>query len=236
MTDEVKMEDDFNTGKITVNLVKRKTGGVGFLAVKRNASPYLAVSHVVKGGVAHETGFIETGDVILEANGKSLENVPYHTALEILESIPTGETVVLKIRARDGFQAYLETAFDKEGVVKTVRTTRPKSPLKGTDMNGKVSEETPESLKSATMELVSNGNTEKEEVVVQETLSTNNGALDHKLPDNNSKVRRESIGVQTCPVTNARTKPQQPKHVKLQNLIDGSYTTDTLHQKSIIVS
>ena len=235
-----KMNDDSNSeGSITINLVKRKKGGVGFLV--NNASPgYLAVSHVVKGGVAQETGFIETGDVILEVNGKTLENVPYVKALEILDKVPTGETVVLKIRARDGFQAYLETAFDREGVVRTVRTTRPKATSKGsTGMNG----ETQEANDSSKMEFVSNGGTEKEkgipekeENVVKETPSMNNDAVNKDHPDNESAAGSESTGVQKCPVTNAAAKPQQPKYVRLQNLIDGSFTTDTLHQKAIIVS
>lgn len=131
------MDDNPDEGTITVNLVKCKKGGVGFLASKSNASPYLAVSHVVKGGVAQETGLIEVGDVILEVNGKSLENVPYLKALEILDKIPTDDTMVLKIRARDGFQACLETAFDKEGIVKTVRSTKPKtSSESATGMDG----------------------------------------------------------------------------------------------------
>ncbi|KAJ7387221.1 hypothetical protein OS493_004193 [Desmophyllum pertusum] len=130
--------DDSSDGRITVNIAKRKLGGVGFLTNKRSICPYLAVSHVVKGGVAHETGLIQAGDVILEVNGKSLESVPYHKALEILDKVPTGEVMVIKIRAKAGFHAYLETAFDDKGTVKTVRKTRASSPLKTTptNMNG----------------------------------------------------------------------------------------------------
>lgn len=175
------MNGDSNEGTITVTLVKRKKGGLGFLA--SNASPYLAVSHVVKGGEANETGFIEKGDIILEVNGKSLENVPYLKALEILDKAPTGETMVLKVRARDGFQACLETAVDKEGVVKTVRRTK------------------------------TNGH-----------------------PDNESATRSESSGVQKCPITHTHSAYQRPKYIRLQNVMDKSYTTDTLHQKASQVS
>ena len=173
---------------------KRRTG---FLA--SNASPHLAVSRVVKGGVAQETGFIEIGDVILEVNGKSLENVPYLKALEILDRVPTGETAVLKIRARDGFQAYLETVLDNEGVVKTVRVTKSK-----TSANG-----------PSGMDKKSNG--EKQEV---------------KKGDSPS----EKSGIPKCPITNATSNYQPPKFVKLQNVMDKTVTTDTLHQKALQVS
>jgi len=184
-------------GTITVNLVKRQKGGLGVLA--SNASPHLAVSRVVKGGVAQETGFIEIGDVILEVNGKSLENVPYLKALEILDRVPTGETAVLKIRARDGFQAYLETVLDNEGVVKTVRVTKSK-----TSANG-----------PSGMDKKSNG--EKQEV---------------KKGDSPS----EKSGIPKCPITNATSNYQPPKFVKLQNVMDKTVTTDTLHQKALQVS
>ena len=238
MKGKVKMDDGSTDGKITVNIVKRKTGGVGFLAVKRNFSPYLAVSHVVKGGVAHETGFIEAGDIILEVNGKSLENVPYLTALEILDNIPTGETLTLKICARDGFHAHLETAFDENGVVKTVRTTRPKTPPNVISMNGNVNGETRESTseESRSNGISEKGRHEKERLLRHEESSTNCKKVEQEIPYNESKVCRESIGVQTCPVANGTVKPQQQKYVKLQNLVDGNYTTDTLHQKAIIVS
>ena len=188
---------DTMEGTITVNLVKRQKGGLGFLA--SNASPHLAVSRVVKGGVAQETGFIEIGDVILEVNGKSLENVPYLKALEILDRVPTGETAVLKIRARDGFQAYLETVLDNEGVVKTVRVTKSK-----TSANG-----------PSGMDKKSNG--EKQEV---------------KKGDSPS----EKSGIPKCPITNATSNYQPPKFVKLQNVMDKTVTTDTLHQKALQVS
>lgn len=191
------MDGDSKEGTITVNLVKRQKGGLGFLA--SNASPHLAVSRVVKGGVAQETGFIEFGDVILEVNGKSLENVPYLKALEILDRVPTGETAVLKIRARDGFQAYLETVLDNEGVVKTVRVTKSK-----TSANG-----------PSGMDRKSNG--EKQEV---------------KKGDSPS----EKSGIPKCPVTNATSNYQPPKFVKLQNVMDKTVTTDTLHQKALQVS
>lgn len=191
------MDGDSKEGTITVKLVKRQKGGLGFLA--SNASPHLAVSRVVKGGVAQETGFIEFGDVILEVNGKSLENVPYLKALEILDRVPTGETAVLKIRARDGFQAYLETVLDNEGVVKTVRVTKSK-----TSANG-----------PSGMDRKSNG--EKQEV---------------KKGDSPS----EKSGIPKCPVTNATSNYQPPKFVKLQNVMDKTVTTDTLHQKALQVS
>ena len=214
------MDKDSNECTVTVNLVKRKNGGVGILA--SNASPYLAVSHVVKGGVADETGFIEVGDVILEVNGKSLENVPYLKALESIDKAPVGESLALKIRARDGFQANLETAFDKEGVAKTVRRTKPNtSPESG--MDGKVSGEKQEEKNAINDEkLTLNGTAENDQEIAH--------------PDNGSDSRSESNCVQKCPVTNASTQFQQPKHINLENLLTNTFTTDTLHQKAIQVS
>lgn len=239
------MEDDASDGRITVNIVKGKLGGVGFVTSKRSASPYLAVSHVVKGGVAHETGLIHIGDVILEVNGKSLEGVPYHKALEILDKIPTGEEMVIKIRAKDGFQAYLETAFDDKGAVNTVRKTKERTLLKDTmNMNSELNGETdrdplPKVAKEETV--FTNGNTKQEHNVVKETpplQAMNNGVLekDQRVVETQSEVHSESNEIKKCPVTNAVSKPQQPKYIRLQNLIDGRYTTDTLHQKSITVS
>ncbi|KAJ7387216.1 Nitric oxide synthase, brain [Desmophyllum pertusum] len=105
--------DDSSDGRITVNIAKRKLGGVGFLTNKRSICPYLAVSHVVKGGVAHETGLIQAGDVILEVNGKSLENVPYHKALEILDKVPTGEVMMIKYALKDSMRIWKQPSTTK---------------------------------------------------------------------------------------------------------------------------
>ena len=235
------MDDEPSDGRITVSIAKRKLGGVGFLTSRRSASPYLAVSHVVKGGVAHETGLIQTGDVILEVNGKSLESVPYHKALEILDKVPTGEEMVIQVRAKDGFQAYLETAFDDKGAVKTVRKTRATSPSKAnmnmnSELNGEAHEPKSPKMKPAS----TNGrDAKKEQHIVNEELSTpamTNGGLDHDTRECESEIHSESSGIKKCPVTNSISKPQQPKYVRLQNLLDGRYTTDTLHQKAIVVS
>ena len=282
-----KMDDNPDEGTITVNLVKCKKGGVGFLASKSNASPFLAVSHVVKGGVAQETGLIEVGDVILEVNGKSLENVPCLKALEILDKVPTGDTMVLKIRARDGFQACLETAFDKEGMVKAVRSTKPKTTSESTtgmdgmhDGEGLLNRkkevenfngENEDSENSAEGRLASNEeklksvvsggapsaktktspdcrtdmdekvNGEKQEQKNStEEIPTLNGIdeTEQKVthPDNKTEVRSESNGILKCPVTNAFPQYQQPKYIRLQNLVTNAFTTDTLHRTSIEVS
>lgn len=287
-------------GTVIVNLTKRRKGGVGFLAC--NTGPYLTVSHVVKGGVAHETGFIEKGDVILEVNGKSLERVPYLKALEILDLAPIGEIMALKIRAQDGFQAELETVFDSEGVVRTVRRTRqsPKS-APSTVENGKMKNEKnmdakTNGEKSEPSELVSlreskggtvtntlpntkmsskclevvhenvNGEKQEQETTKEEKL-TLNGADDvekepignekeqgtlkekkttlHEPDETNNKnddpgkgrsVSNELVGINKCPVTHAKSLYQQPKYVKLQNLLSNTFTTDTLHQKAIEVN
>lgn len=274
------MDENLKECAVTVNLVKRKNGGVGFLV--SNASPYLTVSHVVKGGVAHETGFIEEGDVILGINGKSLENVPYLNALEIIDKIPIGEPLEFKIRAREGFQAYLETAFDKEGVVKTVRSTKPKtSPESGMGavkkdenlVNGNVlceksngykqeprySEEEKVNLKEEkvfkTVQAVNtkaspegaggmdekvNGEKQREKIAKNEEKLTLSGTAeaDKELarPEKESEARSESNCTQKCPVTSAIPQFQQPKYIKLENLLTNTFSTDTLHQKAIQVS
>lgn len=235
------MDNESSDGRITVNIAKRKLGGVGFVTSRRSTSPYLAVSHVVKGGVAHETGLIQTGDVILEVNGNSLESVPYHKALEMLDKVPTGEEMVIKVRAKDGFQAYLETAFDDKGAVKTVRKTRARSPSKAiTNMSSDLNGETHEPKSPKKESASTNGrDTRKEQHVVNEVLPTpsmTNGGLDQDTRACESEIHSESSGIKKCPVTNVISKPQQPKYIRLQNLLDGRYTTDTLHQKSIVVS
>lgn len=237
------MDDESGDGRITVIIAKRKLGGVGFVTSRRSTSPYLAVSHVVKGGVAHETGLIEAGDVILEVNGNSLESVPYHKALEILDKVPTGEEMVIQVRAKDGFQAYLETAFDDKGAVKTVRKTRATSPsIADTNMNNELNGEVHEPMSPKRKSALANGpDASKEQHVVNEVLPTpamTNGGLDHDTRECESEIHSESSGITKCPVTNfiSKPQPQQPKYVRLQNLLDGRYTTDTLHQKAAVVS
>ena len=247
------MEDSKLNDSIVVSLTKRTKGGVGFLACK--SGPYLTVSHVVKGSVADETGVIKKGDVILEVNGKSLENVPNLKALEILDQVPIGETLELKIRAQDGYQVRLETAFDEEGVVKTVRSNSPlKSSKNSTMENGKLQNE-------KVMDEKSNGEpknpsgerkTTKDtskclEVVLenikgekQENETSKKDTLDRTVeshqeitdPDNESCVFDGSVGVQKCPVSGAYSQYQQPKYIKLENLLTNTFTTDTLHQKT----
>lgn len=235
------MNANSSDGRIIVNIAKRKLGGVGFVTSKRSESPYLAVSHVVRGGVAYETGLIQTGDVILEVNGKSLESVPYHKALEIIDKVPTGEVMAMKLRAKDGFQAFLETAFDDKGAVKTVRKTRPKTPSPSkanNNMNGEVNGEShAEPAKTPNKDPVSsNEDTGKEQRVINEEPEVPPApTITNGHPASETEILSESNGIKSCPVTNIISKPQHPKYIRLQNLIDGKYTTDTLHQKAIIV-
>ncbi|KAJ7387215.1 hypothetical protein OS493_004185 [Desmophyllum pertusum] len=102
-------------------------------------------------------------------------------------------------------------------------------------MNGEVNGETlpkPPKEESA----LTDGGTKKEHVIINETPTkpTTNGDLDKGQRASKIEIHSESNGIKKCPVTNVISKPQQPKYVRLQNLVDGSYTTDTLHQKSII--
>ena len=249
------MEDSKLNDSIVVSLNKRTKGGVGFLACK--SGPYLTVSHVVKGSVADETGVIKKGDVILEVNGKSLENVPNLKALEILDQVPIGETLELKIRAQDGYQVRLETAFDEEGVVKTVRSNSPlKSSKNSTMENGKLQNEkvmdeksngepkNPSGERKTTKDtskclevVLENINGEKQE---NETSRKDKPTLDRTVEshqeitdqDNKRYVLDGSVGVQKCPVSGAYSQYQQPKYIKLENLLTNTFTTDTLHQKT----
>ncbi|XP_015762400.1 PREDICTED: nitric oxide synthase, brain-like [Acropora digitifera] len=191
-------------GTVIVNLTKRRKGGVGFLAC--NTGPYLTVSHVVKGGVAHETGFIEKGDVILEVNGKSLERVPYLKALEILDLAPIGEIMALKIRAQDGFQAELETVFDSEGVVRTVRRTRqsPKS-APSTVENGKMKNE-------KNMDAKTNGEKSEPSELVS-LRESKGGTVTNTLP--NTKMSSKCLEVVHENVNGEKQEQETTKEEKL---------------------
>lgn len=236
------MDANSSDGSIIVNIAKRKLGGVGFVTSKRSESPYLVVSHVVKGGVAHETGLIQTGDVILEVDGKSVESMPYHKALEIIDKVPTGEVIAMKLRAKDGFQAYLETAFDDKGSVKTVRKNRPRTPSTpkaNKDLNGEVNGESHMDQAQTTQVgpvSTSEDAGKKHHVENEDPEAPPSQTMANGHPENESEILSESLQSKGCPVTNFLSKPQNPKYVRLQNLLDGKYTTDTLHQKAMIVS
>ncbi|KAG5672084.1 hypothetical protein PVAND_002240 [Polypedilum vanderplanki] len=66
-----------------------------------NGDPSIAVSDVLKGGPAE--GKLETNDRIITANGISLENVEYATAVQVLRD--SGNTVTLVVKRRAPLQS-----------------------------------------------------------------------------------------------------------------------------------
>ena len=233
----LEMEDESAEGNIAVSLEKRKLGGLGFIPTKRASSPYLAISDLVKGSAALESGLLHAGDVIVEIDGKSVEDIPYDNILETLEKVPTGGKVNLKVRAKDGYRAFVETTFSQEGPAKTVRTTTEKdSPKTRPTMNKQVNGAGGETTCCVSTDSAKEKESESE--IVSDAKRTATGeAVTTDVHDN---AKREEVGIKpaslnTCPAANSTAKPQQPKYVRLQNLLDGSYSRDTLHQTANII-
>ncbi|XP_030075624.1 nitric oxide synthase 1 [Microcaecilia unicolor] len=113
---------------ISVRLFKRKVGGLGFLVKQRVNKPPVIISDLIRGGAAEQSGLVQVGDIILAVNDRSLVDVGYESALEILRSISSETFVVLILRGPEGFTTHLETTFTSDGKPKTTRVTRPVCP------------------------------------------------------------------------------------------------------------
>ncbi|XP_078410153.1 nitric oxide synthase 1 [Cetorhinus maximus] len=114
---------------ISVRLFKRKVGGLGFLVKQRVCNPPVIISDIIRGGTAEESGLVQIGDIIVAANDKPLVDVPYEHALEMLKNIAPETFVVLILRGPEGFSTHLETTFTSDGILKTVRVTKPLVPV-----------------------------------------------------------------------------------------------------------
>ena len=87
---------------VGVRLVELHKGPTGLGMQIRGGTesePSISVKMVVSGGVAHKSGKINPGDVILEVNKVSFENLAYNEAMKTLKALPQGK-VSLIIRDR----------------------------------------------------------------------------------------------------------------------------------------
>ncbi|XP_038619697.1 LOW QUALITY PROTEIN: nitric oxide synthase, brain [Tachyglossus aculeatus] len=114
---------------ISVRLAKRPSGGLGFLVKERGSRPAVIVSDLVRGGAAEQSGLVRAGDIILAVNGRSLVDTSYERALEILRGVASDTLAVLILRGPEGFTTHLETTFAGDGTPRTVRVTRPLTPM-----------------------------------------------------------------------------------------------------------
>ncbi|EDO39441.1 predicted protein, partial [Nematostella vectensis] len=83
---------------IVIKLVKRKVGGLGFLVKERASKPCVEISDIVKGSAAEGVSNLQPGDIILEVNGKSIEESHFKDAVDVLSGVETGSSVSLKIK------------------------------------------------------------------------------------------------------------------------------------------
>ena len=90
---------DFTEKQLVVKIVKRKIGGLGFVVKKKPSSPLPVVTDIVRGSVAEESGLLRVGDVILEVNGAQVRDIAFDNVLEILNGVPVGKEVTLKVQA-----------------------------------------------------------------------------------------------------------------------------------------
>ena len=111
----------------TVNLVKRKLGGFGFLVKPRSSNPPAVISHIVKGGVAEENGLLKPGDIIFKVNGTSLTESTYQHSVDLLTKLPVGKSASITVTGPDSIRSTLETTFSTSGNTKTIRITDARS-------------------------------------------------------------------------------------------------------------
>ena len=111
----------------TVNLVKRKLGGFGFLVKPRSSNPPAVISHIVKGGVAEENGLLKPGDIIFKVNGTSLTESTYQHAVDLLTKLPVGKSASITVKDPDSIRSTLETTFSTSSNTKTIRITDSRS-------------------------------------------------------------------------------------------------------------
>lgn len=210
---------------ISTKLVKDKIGGLGFLVKERQTKPCVSISGIVKGSTAEANGMLRVGDVLLEVNGKSLQETSFAKALEILNDISVGSLVALKLRAKDGTRAEIETTFSETGCANTSRVLREKQ-VKVRQENGTSS---PALEHKQHEKQITNGQDVSTTVVDVNTTNNN------KVESNTASPVTSPI--KKCPFTgNMRETSKTPKIIKLKNWETGKESIDTLHQKAKIVS
>jgi len=109
---------------IRVKLFKRREDGLGFLIKPRLQKPYVAVSALVTGGLAEQSGLVQIGDLLIRVNEIDIAEKSYDDAVELLKALPVDAPVALILRGPEGYSTHLETTFQENGVPKTVRVTR----------------------------------------------------------------------------------------------------------------
>ncbi|XP_032236183.1 nitric oxide synthase, brain isoform X2 [Nematostella vectensis] len=191
---------------IVIKLVKRKVGGLGFLVKERASKPCVEISDIVKGSAAEGVSNLQPGDIILEVNGKSIEESHFKDAVDVLSGVETGSSVSLKIKpsVRSNGSAKTSSKNIKENVTQPI--------------NGNVEEPSENANKPKNEEARENGTTE-----------TVNGQSDPEVNDNMNGV---ASGILRCPFSQFSEHAKSPKYVKLKNWVTGQQYTDTLHQKS----
>lgn len=196
---------------ISTKLVKDRIGGLGFLVKERKSKPCVSISGIVKGSTAEANGMLRVGDVLLEVNGKSLQETSFAKALEILNNISIGSVVSLKLRAKDGTNAEIETTFSETGSANTSRVLREKQETVGQE-NGTSSP------------AVEHKQQHDKQIANGQAVST-------------TAVDVNTTPIKTCPFTgNLRDDYKTPKIMKLKNWETGKESIDTLHQKAKLVS
>ncbi|XP_060064662.1 nitric oxide synthase 1-like [Ylistrum balloti] len=110
--------------RIRVKLFKRHEDGLGFLIKPRTQKPFVAVSALVAGGLAEQSGLVHIGDTVLRVNEIDISERSYDDAVELLKALPVDAPVALILRGPDGYSTHLETTFRENGVPRTIRVTR----------------------------------------------------------------------------------------------------------------
>lgn len=215
------MEPSSNGPHVKVELVKRKLGGLGFVLKKRPVSPHAVICDIVKGSIAEETGILKIGDILLEVNDEVLENRSYENALEVLGSIPVGGKAMLKVLAGNtDHREILETFIKEEGSTQTVR--KEGRATTGNNTGGK------QDVRSGD---AGNKKASVEEAEKSQSNEVNGNGENEGLANGTSMQGNE----QCCPEVLPKPLSHTPKYMKLQNLINGRYQIDNLHQNVITV-
>ena len=84
--------------KVGVRLVELHKGPTGLgmqIQGGKDRNTPITVKMVISGGVAHKSGKIHPGDVIIEANSISFENLTHTEALKTLKGFPQGQVSII---------------------------------------------------------------------------------------------------------------------------------------------
>lgn len=92
------LQSDISNECKIVTITKTSAGlGFSISVIGQGSDSMVVIKSVIPDGAASQSGHIESGDDLLEVNGRELKGLPYNEVTNILRLIPPG-IVVLKIK------------------------------------------------------------------------------------------------------------------------------------------